>query len=783
MTDPVESAASLETRADAGPGPQGLVKLWLEAIGLATKDEEPWVKAARKATETYRDAKGERTQARFNILFSNTETMVPAIYNSAPIPDVRRRYGDEDPAGKIAGQVVERAVSYEIDTHDLNLAMQCAVKDMVLSGRGVTRVRYLPVVDADKGVTQEGVGAEHVQWEDFRHGPGRRWEDVPWIAFCHLLTREQVTALNAKVGPSINLDMTTDGKETKKEDDANPSDIFKRLLVWEIWDKDKRERLFIAPSYKAAPLVQEADPLKLQGFFPIPRPLLAIETTDSLVPIEPYRLYKDQAEELDRITRRINALVKVLKWRGIRAVTEDDTAFDSLKNAEDGDLVPATSVMSFATSGGGLDKAIWLMPIEQAAQVVKELYLARDQVKQTIYEITGIADILRGATDANETATAQQIKAQWGSLRIQRLQAEVARYARDLIRLMVEVICTRFDWQTLSAMTQTQLPTQAEKQQAQQIVQMAAQAGAEPPVEALALLEQLTVEEVEAVLRSDIQRCYRVDVETDSTIRADVLRQQENLANFVTGFGSFITAVGPAVEAGVMQVDEATDLLTGFARSFKLGRQAEDALDRLGKRALEMSKNPQPPKEDPKIALERQKLEMQGQSEQAKLQMEGQRQQNEFALAQQKQAHEMQLAERNAVFQEEQAAQQTAFEQQRMQQEGARADREFGLKQEETVAKVGMEAAKLRDGQQARQEQAKEADKQRRAEGLPVAEELNEEDMGKVADALMALAQAMKENTEAQREQTETLIKAATATKRVIRDKNGRAEGVQTVLN
>ncbi|MCQ4187755.1 hypothetical protein FK515_29740, partial [Klebsiella pneumoniae] len=75
--------------------------------------------------------------------------------------------------------------------------------------------------------------------------------------------------------------------------------------------------------------------------------------------------------------------------------------------------------------------------------------MARDQCKQTIYEITGISDIVRGASDAGETATAQQIKSRFASIRLQKMQAEVARFAADLIRIKAEIMCELYQPQTL----------------------------------------------------------------------------------------------------------------------------------------------------------------------------------------------------------------------------------------------------------------------------------------------------------------------------------------------
>ena len=773
MSDaPLESGKSggvFETRDDAGKGQIGLVRLWLSAIRLASEDEKDWRKAADDVGRIYRGA-NDPDKPSFNILFSNTETIRSAVYNSVPVPDIRRRFSDDDEAGKVAGQVVERAVSYSVDTHDFDGEMKAAVKDAVLQGRGVTRVRYEPTVDADAGTAHEAVGIEHVQWRDFRHGPSQRWDGVPWVAFRHLLTREQVTALSPKIGATVPLDMRSDGSEVKSgQQDEAPSDVFKRLLVWEIWDKEQREVLFIAPSYSNGPLAREDDPLKLVEFFPIPRPLYAIENTDSMVPVEPYRLYRALAEELDTITKRINAIVKVIKWRGIRAITENDAAFTRLDEAKDGELVPAESAIMFAQAGG-LDKAIWLMPIEQAVNVVRELYLAREQIKQTIFEITGIADILRGSTNAGETATAQRIKAQWGSLRISDLQNEAARYARDLIRLMTEIICTRFDWPTLSTMTQTKLPTQAEKQAAMAMMQMQQQQmqqqgqGQQPqqPPPMPEFMDKPTVEEVEQIIRSDVLRCYRIDVETDSTIRADVTRQQENVAQFVQGFAAFVAAVGPAVEARVMPLDVATDLLTGFARVFKLGRQAEDALERLGKQGQQ----PQQPQADPqagadaaKMMLEQSKLEATSAEAQDRLSLDSQKMQQEGAIKKQ----ELALREREIAMQER------------------AQEQDFALRGEELQVKSALDAAKIEDGQKARQEQSVATEQQRRDAGLPP--NTYEEDVKEVVEALRVLAEAMAAVAQEQNRQTAAILEVLSAPKQVVRGKSGRVEGVRTVLN
>lgn len=611
--DETSEGAVFDTRKDAGPGEEGLVRLWLEAIALADKTEEDWRKRASEAIDIYRDTEKDRKAKRFNILHSNTETLAPALYNSVPVPDVRPRYMAGNPLDKQVAQVIERALSFGIDTYDFNGVMKAAVKDRLLPGRAVTRVRYEPKFDEQGQVAYESVTCEPVEWANFRIGPARVWSKTPWVAYRHYLTREQVTALNKQVGATIPLDSRVDGKEDDKDNQA--PDVFKRLLVWEIWDKEAREVLFIAPSYKIAPLRREPDPLKLEGFFDCPRPMLAIETPDTQTPIEPYRVYKDQAEELDLVTRRITALTRVMKARGIYA-SPMAGAFSQMQSAKDGDFVPAENIEQFME--GGLDNAIWQWPIEVVSQVIERLYLARDQIKATIFEITGVADVMRGQTDAGETLGAQQLKAQWGSLRLQDQQGDVQRYARDLLRLKAEIICTKFGAQTLSMISGIKVTP-----------------------------------EMEQILRSDLMRAYRIDIETDSTIQADVVRAQQQAGQFIQGAGTFFQAIGPAVESGAMPPDVAIKLFMGLARPFKLGKQAEDALDKWEQEAaakLEQQRtNPQPPPPDPeqvKAEIEMQGKQLDFQAKQAEL---GQRQQadaQKFQIDQQRMAME---AEREAM--------------------------------------------------------------------------------------------------------------------------------------
>jgi len=604
-----------ESKKETLGAPEDVHKRWMAEIDLAMAPEKFWRKEGQEANEIYRSEE-RGAELRFNIMFSNVETAVPALYNSTPIPDVRTRYHEDDETARIAGQIVERALSYSIDSYDFDNTIRDCVQDREIVGRGVARVRYKPTI-LDNRVYQE-VSCEHVPWKNVLFGPAMRWEDVPWVGFEQFLTREQLMNLAPEIGGGIILDFhVSDAKREKA--DAAPN-VYKRARVWEIWDKQTRKVYWIAPGYKAGPIRVDDDPLHLVNFFPCPFPLYAIRTPESLVPVPRYRILKPLIDELEELTVRIQALIRVCKWRGIRHA--GIPSFERLEEAQDGELIApidgATELLELVQAGG-LDKFVWLMPIEQVMNVVQALSLRVEQVKATIFEVSGLADIMRGQSDPNETLGAQEIKANFGTMRLQNGQRDVQRFCRDLMRLKAEIICSHFDQTNLSLMTGIKLPSQQEMDAAkQQLAQMqqAAQSGQQvpPPPPALTkAAEGPAWEQIQEILKNDVIRSYRIDIETDSTVQGDMRNAQANAGQFLQGMASFVQAIGPAIQGGFMQMDVAADLFASLSRNFKLGKQAEDALARLVHSAQEAAKNPapkQPSPEEIKAQTEQKKAEM-----------------------------------------------------------------------------------------------------------------------------------------------------------------------------
>jgi hypothetical protein len=271
---------------------------------------------------------------------------------------------------------------------------------------------------------------------------------------------------------------------------------------------------------------------------------------------------------------------------------------------------------------------------------LNELYNQREQIKKTIYEITGIADIMRGSTASSETLGAQQLKVQFGTMRLDDMGRDIQRYARDLVRIAAEIIAEHFSTDSIAMMTDIKLPSPEEKMMAQQQAQMMAQQQQPLPRQLEAILEKPTWEECMQVLRDDKQRSYRVDIETDSTIAGDQAMDQKSVTELLTGVSTFITNAGPAVAAGYLPLEAAKSMLMSAVRRFRMGREVEDALDMIGEN-------------EDGAAGDGQEIQAQQQQEQA--------------VAAQADQMKMQMEQQNSAIKAQEAQQKAQIEQDKMQ--------------------------------------------------------------------------------------------------------------------
>lgn len=607
-----ESRQQIDTESETLASGVTLVELWLRKIKAQQGEEEDWRKDAGIALKIYETDQDNDTT--FNVLYANGQTLLPALYNSQPVPDIRRRYGDADPVAKQVVDLSERALNYNFDQYDFDGEIEAAIQDSYVTGRGLVRIRYVPHANG----FQETL-VERVPWDKFIRGPARAWGKMPWVAFEHDLTRDELVKLNPQIGHTIDLGDGERDQDGKKKDSAETG-IARTARTYEIWDKDKRQVLFICEKYKAAPLrVVEKDPLRVPGFFPVFKPLQPATRVSGMVPMVPYNAFRRQAEELNRITARINKLITQLRVRGITDpnLTGD---FERLKDCVDGQFVPAgDGATQFQAGASGLDKAVWVWPMEPTVAALTQLYLQRDQVRAIIDQISGVNDINRGQVDPREKLGQTQIKQQNGSIRITKWQNEIGKLCRDIMRAKVAIYAKHYSDENLSAMTS--LPQTPEQEK--------------------------IWPEVMKVFRSDLLRGYRIDVENDSTIRADMTRNQEQMNQFLAGTAQFATSMGGLIKSAPQLAQSAlpvmVEVYTSFARRFKLGKQAEDALDKLSVIAQQSAE--QPPQQDPEAEKRQAEMQMMQQKAQLDAQTAQQKAGIEIQKMQAQMAHDQKMFE------------------------------------------------------------------------------------------------------------------------------------------
>ena len=637
---------------DSGP-------YWHDQIETAIKIFDKWEKRGLKVVKRYRDERDaiEMPRMKFNILWSNIQVLFPALYGRQAKPEVSRRYMDQDPVGRLASTMLERVMEYEtMQFGDFDAAMSGAVQDRLLPGRGTAWIRYEPVIVNDRPEVEgemeqdeaqvyntiedptERIDAAHspidyVYWSDFLHSPARTWDEVWWVARAVYMTKEEGVERFGDVFNNVSLTSSNTDMDGKNPLTAKMT-YDKKAMVYEIWNKRTAKVCWIAKGYPQA-LDERDDPLELDEFFPCPKPLMATTTTGTMIPVPDYCEYEDQAQELDNLTQRIYLLTKACKAVGVFNAEFKELA-RMFSEGVDNKLFPVTGWAAMSEKGG-LKGAIDMMDTSQIIVTLRELYAAREQVKQSIYEIMGISDILRGSSKAQETLGAQQLKANFGNLRLKSSQGDVARFATDIFKLKAQVICKFYPPELIVQMSGVMNTPDGQDPQRLQA--------------ALEMLSNSTI------------RDFHIAVEADSLAQIDEQAEKQGAQEAIQAIGLFLREAIPMITQAPETLPMASEMLLFLVRRFRAGRGLESAVERAMKALQDKAdaatqQQPGPPPEMLQMQAEQQaeqmRMQAQAQSEQMKMQAQAQIEQGkaqlEMQMHQAKVEAEMQLAQMKADF-------------------------------------------------------------------------------------------------------------------------------------
>jgi len=605
---------------------------WYKTIMGYERSYKRWEARVDRIVKKYKDdSRYDRNpNARFNILWSNVQTIQPAIFARLPRPDVSRRFRDNDPIGRVASMMLERALEFEIEHYgDYKSAMNNAVLDRLLGGRGVAWVRYEPHIvgeeadmtdgapddgysvteDSDEAETPEGMENEsqerieyeccpvdYVHWRDFGHTIARTWEEVTAVWRRVYMSRPAlVERFGEEMGYKIPLDTKPDDlKQSYKSDDG----VYE-AVIYEVWDKETGKVLWISKSL--GKIVDERDdPLQLENFWPCPKPLYATLTTDSLEPIPDFTIYQDQARELDVLCDRIDGLINALKVRGVYDASASELQ-RLFSEGENNTMIPVSNWMAFAEKQG-MKGAIDLVDLTPFASALMSCYQAMEQVKGQIYELMGIADIQRGQTDPSETLGAQIIKSNNAAGRLKTQQHAVVDFATSLLCIKAQIICNHFTDDTLVKISGA--------------MQLSPQ-------------DQQLIPQAIALLRDEASKNFRIEVTSDSMIYQDEQQEKQDRMQFLAAVGGFFQSAVPLVQSQPELAPMAIEMLKFGVTAFKAGKQLEgiidETADKLRQQAKQAEGQPKPPSPEMQKAQmdnqsKMQQIQMQAQIEQAKLQ-------------------------------------------------------------------------------------------------------------------------------------------------------------------
>ena len=765
------------------------VQKWLNVISQYDNEFKKWEGRVNKIVKRYRDDnRNQNTNetAKFNILWSNVQTLIPAVYARLPKADVARRFGDNDPVARVASQLIERALDFEIEHYtDFRSTMKHAVEDRFLGGRGVAWVRYephvraqdepedgfqvtedvdepdeegsqqvktaMPGVDGAMGeevepqeeIEYECAPTDYVHWKDFGHAVARTWEEVTSVWRWVYMTKESLAErFGEEMAKKIPLDA---GPETNKQYSTQSKD-FTRAKICEIWDKESGKVYWISKSCPDI-LDERDDPLELENFFPCAKPLYATMTSDTLVPVPDFVLYQDQATELDILTDRIDGLVKALRVRGVYDASQP-TLQRLLTEGDNNTLIPVDKWMAFSEKGG-LKGSIDLLPLDTLSNALLQCYRARDEIKNQIYEITGISDIVRGQTSASETATAQQIKGQYAGLRLRAMQEDVALFASELFQLKAQVICTKFQ------------PTT--------ILQYAAAQAMNPADQAL-------IPQALMLLQDKPLRNFRIQVDSDSLVQIDENQNKRERTEFLQAMGGFLTQALPMGQQAPELVPMLIELVKFGVGAYKKAEPIEgaidQAMDQLKQKQQQMAANPMPPPPSPEMIkmqgqqqIEQMKMQATAQADQLRVQADAQNAQTQAQFDMQVEQMKMQA--------------EAQLESQKQQFEMALANQELQVKERQERYKSELDAATkitialLSANPDSSVEEAN-------AQATQLTNQISQN-----INAAMAQMAASSDNMAAMHGQTlaqlGSAVKSLVAPKKVIRGSDGRVVGVEVI--
>ena len=597
-------------------------RFWRSQIQLAKGENKAYWSAAKKANKAY------SKRMSYNIFYSNVNTLSANLLSNFPKPDIQRRFLKKTEDNKLmyntylqVAKVAEGSVQYYADVNDIMVEFKRSARNSTKTGAGVDWVVYEPVIGKDENgqevVSERKLYVESLDYEEFLISSAKKKRGIWWGARRHLLSK-------ADLSDRFNYDAQDEELNYNSENNDDDSTAQKRAEVWEIWDKSEKKRHFILAATTSDEYLESTDdPYKLEQFFPFD-PYHFLDSGENIIPIPEYEIYQKKAEELENISKKDDDLQDAIKLVIVtNNQNSDKTA--KIKSAQHGDVI-GLDLTNPAGAIPDVRSLVNTIPVDGAVALSNYYAAKKADIKQDIFDITGISDLNRGISDPRETATAQKIKGVFGSLRFQDRQKLVQEHIKYIYQIMTEIVCEHWDAETLSKITCTDLPTIEEKQQIIAQIQAAQAQGQQVQLspQQRDILDQPTWVDVLKIMRSDKLRNYTIDIESTSTVFDDKAAETASINTLIELYLGLVnqaaTLQNPDLIKGFIPVMKLaiTNIKTGRA----LSRQIEEAIEGAYNQLLKDKEQQGPNPEMLKMQLEQSKLAADQQDKQSRNQID-----------------------------------------------------------------------------------------------------------------------------------------------------------------
>ena len=539
-----------------------LQQAWMKRIKDEEKSHKDFRDRGRDVDEVFGEDFGNDDELYVPLLWSVVQVEHSGIYSNQPVPDVRPANDEKNPAFRKASDVLERGIAHFVDKQSFDENMHRMIDNYLAIGLGVIRVKLDSEIidvevenpppppdiqhkmDADdwaaweqvstrteKGIGNQTINWEFVPWDRFGWEPCNSWKHCEWIYFRHRMTGPQIKARFGKVLKA--------SKDPKDKGDPN-SWKSKTFDIYEVWDKKDRKQLFLAKN-ETVPVEINEDPLDLADFFPLPMPLMTNIPTGELVPKADYDYIEAYDKELNRLQERRMALIEQIKATGAHDAGLPELG--DIIDQEDGQSL-AIPNLAQRVKDVGFEAVMFQLPLEEKVVVLGKLTEQIQVVKAAVDEILGIADIVRGVSNANEGVGTQELKGRWVGIRLSRKRDTVAYTVREMFRIMAQILTSHFTDENLVRLTQVEID-----------------------------------ENILAMLRDDMLMDFAIDIETDSTVAKDEFRERETRQEMLGSVGQFASTVLPMVQQGLMPADVSSAILRASLQPYaKYSRALDESM-------------------------------------------------------------------------------------------------------------------------------------------------------------------------------------------------------------